>query len=127
MRAVDTKIVVRLIIRDDARQAAAADAYIAPGAWVSCLTLAEAAWVLRSVYDFAAPKIAQTIRMPLQHDKLVLQDSDAVSTALGRYREHPAISFADCLILETARKAGHLPLGAFDRALGRAEGAERIR
>ena len=34
--------------------------------------------------------------------------------------------FADCLILETARKAGHLPLGTFDRELGKIDGARRL-
>ena len=35
-------------------------------------------------------------------------------------------AFHDCLMLEAARKAGHLPLGTFDRALGRLPGAERL-
>jgi hypothetical protein len=29
-------------------------------------------------------------------------------------------------MLEVARKAGHLPLGTFDRNLGKLEGAERL-
>jgi len=35
MRAVDTNVLVRLIVRDDPRQVAAADAFVGPGAWVS--------------------------------------------------------------------------------------------
>jgi predicted nucleic-acid-binding protein len=42
MRAVDTNVLVRLITRDDARQAASADAFVEKGAWVSVLALAEA-------------------------------------------------------------------------------------
>jgi predicted nucleic acid-binding protein len=34
MRAVDTNVLVRLIARDDSRQAASAEAFIQPGAWV---------------------------------------------------------------------------------------------
>lgn len=34
MRAVDTNILVRLITRDDARQVAVAEAFVARGAWV---------------------------------------------------------------------------------------------
>jgi predicted nucleic acid-binding protein len=34
--------------------------------------------------------------------------------------------FSDCLLLEMARKSGHVPLGTFDRDLGRLPGAERI-
>jgi predicted nucleic-acid-binding protein len=119
MRAVDTNAVVRLIVRDDPRQAVAADAFIATGGWVSCLTLAEVAWVLRSSYDFAAPEIVATIQMLLQHDKLAVQDPDAVSAALEQFRARPALGFADCMMLEIARKAGHLPLGTFDRELAK--------
>jgi predicted nucleic acid-binding protein len=36
------------------------------------------------------------------------------------------VTFEDCLILESARKAGHLPLGTFDKALGRLEGAQTL-
>lgn len=64
--------------------------------------------------------------MLLSHDRLLLQDSDAVASALEQFRARPSLGFADCLILSLARKAGHLPLGTFDRALGRVEGAQRL-
>jgi predicted nucleic-acid-binding protein len=51
MRAPDTNVLVRLITRDDKQQVAAADAFIASGAWVPHLALAETIWVLASVYD----------------------------------------------------------------------------
>jgi len=41
MRAVDTNILVRLITRDDPAQLSTAEAWIARGAWVSTLVLAE--------------------------------------------------------------------------------------
>ena len=40
MRAVDTNVLVRLITRDDSRQAASAESFIGKGAWVSLLALA---------------------------------------------------------------------------------------
>jgi predicted nucleic acid-binding protein len=36
------------------------------------------------------------------------------------------LGFSDCLVLETARKAGHLPLGTFDRDLAKLDGAVRL-
>jgi predicted nucleic acid-binding protein len=42
MNAADTNIVVRILTRDDERQAAVADRFIEGGAWVSTLALAEA-------------------------------------------------------------------------------------
>jgi hypothetical protein len=46
--------------------------------------------------------------------------------ALAHYLERPAIGFSDCLVLEIARQAGHLPLGTFDRNLSKLDGAERL-
>lgn len=126
MRAVDNNVVIRIIVRDDPRQAEAADAFIAKGAWISHLALAEAVWVLRSVYDFANSEIAEAIGMLLQHDSLVLQDADAIAAALVRFRARPALGFADCLMLEVARKAGHLPLGSFDRTLAKLPDVQHI-
>jgi predicted nucleic acid-binding protein len=56
----------------------------------------------------------------------VLQDADVVTFALAAYRARPALGFSDCLVLEIARKAGHLPLATFDRALARAPGAQKV-
>ena len=57
---------------------------------------------------------------------LILQDSDVVAAALDLFRSRPALGFSDCLMLQLARKAGHLPLGTFDRALGKIEGAQKL-
>jgi len=126
MRAVDTNVLVRLLTRDDPKQVAAAERFVAPGAWVSHLVLSEATWVLVSVYGLDAGDVAVAVEMLLNHKDLTLQDADAVAAALELFRARPAVGFSDCLILESAKKAGHVPLGTFDRGLGRLEGAERI-
>jgi predicted nucleic acid-binding protein len=64
--------------------------------------------------------------MLLNHQHLTLQDPDAVAAAVEHFRRRPALGFSDCLVLEIARKAGHLPLGTFDRNLVRLDGAERL-
>ena len=126
MRAVDTNLLVRLIVRDDAAQAAAAEAFVAPGAWVPQIALVEAIWVLGSIYGMKPQQIAVAVEMLLNHKDLTLQDADAVAAALGHFRKRPALGFSDCLVLEASRKAGHLPLGTFDRRLGKLEGAHRL-
>ena len=126
MRAVDTNVLVRLIIRDDDDQVAAASEFVRKGAWVSHLVLAETTWVLASVYESTHEQIATAVEMLLNHTELTVQDADVVSSALEQYRARPNLGFSDCLVLEIARKAGHLPLGTFDRALGKLEGAERL-
>ena len=126
MLAVDTNVLVRLLARDDARQAAAADAAIAKGAWVSHLVLAEALWVLDAVYERTPRQLAAALDLLLAHESLALQDADAVAAALAQFRVRPALGFSDCLVLEIARKAGHQPLATFDKALGRLAGAQRL-
>ena len=123
MRAVDTNVLVRLITRDDRKQVAAAESFVSRGAWVSTLVLTEATWVLGSVYDLTHAEIATAIDMLLHHKSLTLQESDTVAAALEQYRSRPALGFSDCLILETARKAGHLPLGTLDGDLSKLDGA----
>ncbi|MFH0342304.1 MAG: PIN domain-containing protein [Chromatiales bacterium] len=126
MRAVDTNVLVRLIARDDARQVAAAEAFVANGAWVPHLALAEATWVLASVYNRDPQTIASAVEMLLNHHCLTLQDSDAVAAAVERFRQRPGVGFSDCLMLEVTRKAGHVPLGTFDRAFAKLDGAPRL-
>lgn len=126
MRAVDTNVLVRLVTRDDAKQVAAAEAFIASGAWVPHLALAEATWVLASVYDRGAAAIATAVEMLLSHQQLTVQDADSVAAAVEQFRRRPAVGFSDCLMVEVARKAGHGPLGTFDRDLGKIDGAHRL-
>jgi predicted nucleic-acid-binding protein len=126
MRAVDTNVLVRLITRDDARQVDAAEAFIESGAWISLLALVEATWVLSSVYERDRRAVAAAVEMLQHHRTLTVQDADTVAAALQHYQQRPRVAFSDCLMLEVARKAGHAPLGTFDRDLGRIAGAVRL-
>jgi predicted nucleic-acid-binding protein len=127
MRALDTNVLVRLLARDEPGQARAAEEFTASGAWVSHLVLAESIWVLDSVYERAAEQIATAVDMLLSHKNLTLQEPEVVSAALEAYRRHPALGFSDCLVLEIARKAGHLPLGTFDRGFSKSDDVVRLK
>lgn len=126
MRAVDTNVLVRLMTRDEAKQVAAAEAFVAPGAWVPHLAVAEATWVLDSVYARGPGAIATAVEMLLSHEHLTVQDAEVVAAAVEQFRQHPTVGFSDCLMVEIARKAGHVPLGTFDRGLGKLDGAQRL-
>ena len=126
MRAVDTNILVRLLVRDDAAQVKVAENFVEKGAWVSNLVLVETLWVLDAVYERSPSQLAKAIDLLLNHETLTLQDADVVTAALGHFRKRPTLGFSDCLILEIARKAGHLPLGTFDKNLAKSDGAQRI-
>jgi len=126
MLAIDTNVLARLLVRDDAKQAAAADQAVAKGAWVSHLVLAEAIWVLDAVYARKPKQLIAALQLLLIHESLVVQDADVVAAALEHFRAKPALGFSDCLVFEISRKAGHLPLATFDKALAKLAGAQKL-
>ncbi len=126
MRAVDTNVLVRLLVRDNARQLLLAEAFVGPGAWVSHLVLAECIWVLSAVYALEKAKIATAIEMLLSHQQLVIERPEVVAAALAEFRKRGRVGFTDCLVVEIAKSAGHVPLGTFDRAFARATGVIEI-
>lgn len=126
MRAIDTNLLVRLLARDDRDQVQRAERYIQPGAWVSQLVLVETIWVLESVFDCDAKQIGLAIEMLLEHTQLVLQDPDVVRNALGAFEAKVKVGFSDCMIMAVAKKAGHTPIGTFDREFSTLDNVERV-
>jgi predicted nucleic-acid-binding protein len=126
MRAADTNVLVRILARDDPKQVRVADEFVAAGAWISLLALAETMWVLSTVYERDVAELRALVEQLLNHKDLILQDREVVAAALETFRSRPALGFTDCLLLEVARKAGHLPLGTFDRNLSRIDGAKKL-
>jgi predicted nucleic-acid-binding protein len=126
MRAVDTNLLVRLLVRDDAAQVKAAERFIEKSAWVSHLVLAETVWVLDAVYERSPSQLAMAIELLLNHETLTIQDEDVIAAALTHFRKRPTLGFSDCLVLEIARKAGQLPLGTFDKGLAKLSGAHGL-
>lgn len=83
-------------------------------------------WVLAAVYEREAAQLISALEMLLAHRNLALQDADTVAAALAHFKRRPALGFSDCLVLEIARKAGHTPLGSFDKALTTLPHTQRI-
>ncbi|AMM23395.1 PIN domain-containing protein [Variovorax sp. PAMC 28711] len=126
MRAIDTNVLVRLLVRDDPKQVETTEAFVGGSAWVSQLVLAETLRVLESVYDRTPAQLAAALEILLAHETLTLQDADTIGAALANFRQRPALGFSDCLVLEIALKAGHTPLGTFDKDLSKLTGAHRL-
>jgi predicted nucleic acid-binding protein len=70
--------------------------------------------------------LATAIDMLLNHRNLVLQDPEVVAAALARFRRSPKLGFSDCMVLEAARKAGHVPLATLQKELSKLEDVERL-
>ena len=88
--------------------------------------LAEVVCVLDAVYARTAKQLIDALQLLLVHKSLVVQDADVAAAALAHFRAKPALGFSDCLVLEIARKAGHLPPATFDRALAKVAGAQKL-
>ena len=125
MRAVDTNVLVRLVTRDDARKRLRPMPSCVKAAWVSLLALTEAIWVLPPCTN-AVRRARHCHRDAAEPRTSGFAGLDAVAAALDLFRSRPSLGFSDCLMLQVARKAGHLPLGAFDRGLGKIERAQKL-
>ena len=94
------------------------------GAWISLPVLVETVWVLQSVYGLHRRHIGTVVGMLLEHERLSLQDEDVIRKAHATFSDTRSTGFSDCLVVEIARKAGHVPVGTFDRKLSRVDGAQ---
>lgn len=126
MLAIDTNVLVRLVVNDDPAQAQIAKERTARGAWVSHLVLAESICVLAGNFGLSRADLVDTIETLLTHPNVAFEDANVVRAALQHFQQRRTVAFSDCLILEIARKAGHTPLASFDRDLTKLEGAERL-
>ncbi len=122
MLAVDTNVVVRLLLNDDARQGEAARRlFESDEIWIGVTVLLETAWVLESVYDLSAGETVRTLRRLLGLPNVRAEDSGAVAAALDAAGR--GIELADALRL--VRTPEDTEFVTFDRAL--AKRGKRIR
>jgi len=118
---LDTNVLVRYLVQDDARQASAAAKLIVrhcskeqPGR-VSLVVLCELVWVLSRAYRYAPQEIAGVIEKLLQTAELDIEDADIAWAALRLYRSEGA-GFADAVIGLCNQQAGCRFTATFDAA-----------
>ena len=121
MLAIDTNVVVRLLVGDDPeQQARARDLIAAELVFVPVTVMLETEWVLRSVYGHAAAVIAKALRAFGGLPNVTIEDAGEVSQALAW--AEAGLEFADALHLA---KAAHCDgFASFDRRFARA--ADRL-
>src|SRR5258708_17410869 len=101
MLAIDTNLIVRYLVGDDAGQAARARRLIDSNDVFACTTvLLETEWVLRSVYGFSAAQCAKALADFAGLPHVSLEDASAAAKALGWMRQ--GVAFADGLHLAKA-------------------------
>jgi predicted nucleic-acid-binding protein len=116
MRAVDTNLVVRLLRRDDPKQAAIAEKLFATGEiWIAKTVLLETDWVLRSAYGIAANEVTAALSKLVRLPNVVVEDRPGIVMAL--HLAEKGMDFADALHV-SSRPEG-IPFVTFDRKLVR--------
>ncbi len=119
MVGIDTNILVRYIVRDDAAQAAQADGLLQrltpsdPG-HVTIVALAELVWVLRRSYRLSRSEVATALEPLLLSQTVRVQHAAAVLPALNALRRGTG-EFADAVIAALGEPAGCSTTYTFDR------------
>lgn len=96
MRAVDTNVLVRYYLRDDAAQGRIAAHILSAGdVYVPKTVILELEWVLRYVAEQPAGKVNECMAHLLGLPGITIEDRDEIESALGHCRN--GIDFADAL------------------------------
>jgi predicted nucleic-acid-binding protein len=120
MAAVDTNVLVRLLVADDPTQTRRALAYLEARRplWISTVVLVETVWVLTTVYGWSKAQILAMLETASNSRDFAFQSVETIRATIPVYASGKA-DFSDCLALELARAEGHLPFATFDKATAR--------
>ncbi len=119
MLGIDTNVLIRFLVRDDARQFEIARSIIAGEVragrriFVSLLVLQETEWVLRSRYGFSKHRILAVISGLLDAMDVELEDEAAVEQAIFVWKDASA-GFSDSLIGARNQRLGCRTTATFD-------------
>ncbi|UDF03522.1 PIN domain-containing protein [Asticcacaulis sp. AND118] len=126
MIGLDTNVIVRYIMQDDAKQAALATTLIeslttdAPG-FISIVTLVETVWVLKQSYGLSRPDLVEVIEGLLSSHQLVAEKRAEAYQALTDYKASKG-DYSECLIERLGRSAGCTLTYTFDQSASRHAG-----
>ena len=126
MIGLDTNVLVRYIMQDDAKQAPQATRFVeslspeAPG-FLPLVAVVELAWVLSSAYDLDRAQLVEAFEGVLRTKELVIERAEVVWKALRAFQSANA-DFADCLIAHSAASAGGEKTMTFDRGAAKSAG-----
>lgn len=127
MIGVDTNVLVRHLIQDDAKQAKLADNFLQsncttdePG-FINSIVLCELVWTLDRTYGYARSDIARMLDQLFITRELRIENRALAMAALHRFKRSN-IGFSDALICEGNIAAGCTATATFDRKAGRQAG-----
>ena len=123
MIGLDTNVLVRYIMQDDAKQSPLATRLVeslsaeSPG-FVPLVAVVELAWVLSSAYELDRAQLVDAFDGLLRTKEIVVDRAETVWKALRVFQSANA-DFADCLIERSASVAGCKRTMTFDRSAAR--------
>ncbi len=131
MIGIDTNVLVRYLVQDDAEQAARATAFLSsectserPG-WINRIVLCQLVWVLERSYRSSREEIAGVLEALAQTAELQVENLASVWNALRAYRDHQA-DFADALLAATNLAHGCETTVTFDKKAARLAGMRSL-
>ena len=129
MIALDTNVLVRYLVEDDAAQAAVARRIIeqsltpaAPG-FVGLVVLVELAWVLDRVYGCTGDQVASIVAGLIASPTILVEQAAAVAAAIAQ----PHSDLADALLHEVGKAHGCARTVTFDRKFAKLPGVALAR
>jgi len=126
MIGLDTNVLVRYIMQDDAKQSALATKLIeglsedAPG-FITLVSVIELTWVLESAFALNRSQIVEVFQRIMSVDVFKLDRVGVIASALRSYGNGKA-DFADCLIERLSAQAGCDRTMTFDRNAAKTAG-----
>lgn len=131
MIGLDTNVIVRYLVQDDARQSAAATRFIErtlspqnPG-FIASITLCEIVWVLAECYKADRQRIRAVIEGLLAAKQLSIEEPDIVWRALRAWNASAA-DFSDALTGQIVSARGGEKTLTFNRAAAKLPGFELL-
>jgi predicted nucleic-acid-binding protein len=131
MRGLDTNVLVRFLLRDDPKQAAAAKAVIDRASFageplvVSLVTLLETEWVLRSNAGLEKSEVLHIFKQLLVKSDVIFESENSFDQALLGY-ENSAADFAECLMIAQYQRLGCNSMLTFDVRAAQLPGGELL-
>ena len=130
MIGLDTNVLVRYIMQDDAGQSPLANRLIeslsaAEPGFVPIVVIVELAWVLSAAYELSRAQLVEAFDGLLRTKELVVERAEIVWKALRGFQSTNT-DFADCMIAESARASGCGRIMTFDRGAAKNGGMTLI-
>lgn len=131
MAALDTNILVRFVVQDDAAQAGFARRLIRQAVstgerlFVPVSVALELEWVLRSSFGFSKDDVIRALSDLAAAEGLTFESETALEFSLAHYMSSSA-DYSDCVHAALALQAGEAPLWTFDRKASKVPGAQLL-